>query len=116
MRILARLLGIGYLGWIVFNEFIGVPAEEMGMHPVARMAIIVVFLGVAALLLVGSILEVARNVKAGYYNASYHTDDAGVVGAAPPEDVDNSDAPGDDDEDAAGEKEANESSDKSEDQ
>lgn len=81
MRILARLLGCGYLIYLVFNNMIGVPPEEAGFTPTVQVAIIVIFLAAAAALLILSVLEFIKGKKAGVYNESFYTDDPGAFGA-----------------------------------
>jgi len=78
MRILARLLGCGYLIYLVVDNFLGVPPEELGMSPTVKYAVIFIFLGFAGVLLVLSAFEIIRAYKAGMYSEAFYTSDPGA--------------------------------------
>jgi len=78
MRILARLLGCGYLIYLVVDNFIGVSPEELGMSQTIKYAVISIFLGFAGVLLVLSAFEIIRAYKAGMYNEAFYTSDPGA--------------------------------------
>jgi len=78
MRILARLLGCGYLIYIVVSSFIMSPPDELDMSPTARYVIMVFFIVAAAVLLIASVREFFINKKAGYYDESFHKSDLGA--------------------------------------
>lgn len=72
--IAARLIGCGYLVYIVIQMFQAAP-EEDSMSMNVKIAIAVVFIAAAAALAVITLLEFFRNFKSGYYKADAYTDD-----------------------------------------
>ncbi|MCL2366828.1 MAG: hypothetical protein FWC75_07275 [Oscillospiraceae bacterium] len=78
LRIVGRMLGCGYLVYIVVTYFIRVPPEEMPISAEVRYTIIVFFLAAAAALIFLSIKEFFRNYKVGFYNETFYTSDPGI--------------------------------------
>ena len=82
MRIFARLACCAYMVYYVIIPLIrDNPADDSGasgMSPTLRIAIITAFSVITAVLLVLSILEVVKGVKAGEYKATSYSDDEGL--------------------------------------
>ena len=72
--IAARIIGCGYLVYIVVQMFKIAPEDEsMSMN--VKIAIAVVFIAAAAVLAVITLLEFYRNFRGGFYKAETYSDD-----------------------------------------
>lgn len=72
--IAARVIGCGYLIYIVVEMFKTAP-EEDSMNQNLKYAIAVVFIAAAAVIIVITLLELFRNLKGGFYKADAYSDD-----------------------------------------
>ena len=77
LNILARLLGSGYLLYIIY-QMVTTPYEEDGMNPTLKIVVVTFFLCAAITLIVFTVIELVRNYKAGVYKEASYEDDPGV--------------------------------------
>ena len=112
LNILARLLGSGYLLYIIY-QMVTTPYEEDGMNPTLKIIVVAFFLCAAITIITFTIIELVRNFKAGVYKEESYDDDPGVWSGAlgnvsdlteqdEGEETDEPDADGDADNDDAG--------------
>ena len=74
MGILARILGCGYLLYVVYQLLQASP-EEDSINPTLKTVVIVVFLIAAAVIITITLREFIQNLKSGYYKAASYKDD-----------------------------------------
>lgn len=76
MGILARLIGCGYLIYVVV-KLLGTSSEDDTMSPTIKLVIAIFFLIAAAFVIFITVQEFIRNWRSGFYRTTSYTDDAG---------------------------------------